>query len=107
MTDQVLQEKIEALGRILQNAGGSGCQVYFNPPNKLEYPCILYELAKRTSENADDMHYVKRLQFTITVITRDPYSGIPDKVYESLDYISHDNRFVADRLYHDVFTHIE
>lgn len=106
MTDQVLQEKVEDIGRTLQNVGGLGCHVYFNPPNKLEYPCILYELAKRTSKNADDIHYIKRLQFTITAITRDPYSDIPDKIYDAFSHISHDNRFVADRLYHDVFTYI-
>ena len=107
MTDQILKEKVEDVGRILQNAIGDEGPVYFNPPNKLEYPCIVYELAKRTSEDADDIRYIKRLQFTITVITRDPYSDIPGKVWDSFDYISHDTRFVSERLYHDVYTHIE
>lgn len=86
---------------------GYGDNVYFNPPNKLKYPCIVYEIAKRTGKYADDIRYNHRKQYTITVITTDPESDIPDKVLNAFEYISHDNRFISDRLCHDVFTHYE
>lgn len=78
--------------------------VYFNPPNKLQYPCIVYELARRTSKHADDIRYLSHDQYTVTVITTEPDSAIPEMVENAFKYIDHDKRFVNDRLYHDIYT---
>lgn len=110
MTDSLIKEiedKTQRLQNFLQNVIGDEGPVYFNPPNRLQYPCILFEIAKHIVIPADDMKYLKQIQYTITVITRDPNSELPMKVFDSLEYISHDKRFVSDRLYHDIFTHYE
>ena len=102
-----MDSKTRRLYETLQNVIGSEGPVYYSPPNKLEYPCILLEIAKYLSTPADDTKYIRQTQYTITVITRDVNSTLPSRVYESLDYISHDKKFVSDRLYHDIFTHYE
>ena len=101
------QRREQGISKVLHDIMDGVGQVYFNPPNRLQYPCILYEIAKRTGKHADDIRYTNRIQYTITVITTDPDSDIPDKVLAALPYTTHENRFVSERLYHDVFTHFE
>lgn len=107
MTASPMDPKSRHLYDLLQNVIGDEGPVYFSPPNKLEYPCILFEIAKYNTTPADDAKYLIQTQYTITVITRDVNSTLPKRVLESLDYISHDKKFVSDRLYHDIFTHYE
>ena len=104
MTESRQREKTDEMSRVLHNIMDGIGHVYFSPPNKLEYPCILYQIARRTSKHADDVRYIDRIQFTVTAITRDPNSDIPYKIMDSFDYVSHDNNFISERLYHDVFT---
>lgn len=79
--------------------------VYFQPPEsiKLQFPCIVYTLARRISISADNIKYINRKRYEITVIDKNPDSIIPDEI-NALPFCSHDRRFVVDNLYHDVFT---
>ena len=79
-------------------------RVYFQPPNdgQMAYPCIVYERGQADSRFAGNSlyHYFKR--YTVTVITEDPDSPIPDAV-ATLPLCSHSTFFVANNLNHDVF----
>lgn len=79
--------------------------VYFSPPQGMmfNYPCIVYEKTSIPAVHADDIKYEKFTRYTVTLIDPDPDSDLPDKILE-LPYCSHDQRFVSDRLVHDVFT---
>ena len=54
--------------------------VYFQPPASLsmKYPCIRYSLSGIDVDHADDSNYKSDRQYTVTVIDRNPDSGIPD-----------------------------
>lgn len=68
----------------------------------MEYPCIIYKLDKRESTHADNAPYRKSKRYQVTVIDSDALSTIPD-VVEDLPTCAFERRFVADKLYHDVF----
>lgn len=105
--ESVLDKRVEGIDKTLREIMNGIGPVYFSPPSKLRYPCVLYEIANRTSTEADDLHYLKFTRYTITYITEDPDTDIPDKILDSFEYISLDRVFVSDRLYHFVFNHYE
>lgn len=78
--------------------------VYFQPPNgtKLSYPCIVYKRDFATTEFADDNPYRIHKRYQVTVMDRDPDSGIPDKVAK-LPMCVYNRFFTADDLNHDVY----
>lgn len=78
--------------------------VYFQPPPtiKMEYPCIVYRRDYELAEHADDFPYKRDKRYLVTVIDRDPDSGIPDRV-ASLPKCTYDRFYTADNLNHDVF----
>lgn len=79
--------------------------VYYQPPATLvmQYPCIVYELSKYQDMNADNLSYIHRKQYQVTVIDRDPDSVIPEKLNQ-FPHSSLNTVFVSDDLYHYVFT---
>ena len=97
-------ERREELHEIFKTILGSS-NVYFQPPNnlKLNYPCIVYNRARASSEFADNSTYRYVKQYDVTVIDQDPNSVIPDKVAH-LPMTSHDRWFAVDNLNHDVFS---
>jgi hypothetical protein len=79
-------------------------QVYFQPPPtvKMEYPCIVYRRDYEETSFADDRPYLLRLRYQVTVIDRDPDSGIADKV-AALPLCIYDRFYTSENLNHDVF----
>ena len=80
-------------------------KVYFQPPagQKIEYPCIIYQLQNLDVDYADDITYRKHTHYLVTLIGFDPDNDdLIDKLLE-LRYCSFDRRFISDNLYHDVF----
>lgn len=79
--------------------------VYFQPPEsvKLSYPCIVYSRSSAKTAFADDNPYSYENQYQVTVIDKDPDSGIPEKV-AMLPKCTHVRTYVSDNLHHDVFT---
>ena len=79
--------------------------VYFQPPEsiKLKYPCIVYERSYVQTLKADNLNYISINRYTVTVIDKNPDSGIADKLL-NLPYTSFDRHFVSDNLNHDVLT---
>lgn len=94
----------EELRAFLERLLGSR-NVYFQPPEsfKLEYPCIVFERSGIRTDSADNRKYLKHKRYTVTFISKDTDSEIPDLLSE-LEYCSFDRRFTSDNLYHDVFT---
>lgn len=79
--------------------------VYFQPPEsvKLNYPCIIYERGGIRKDSANNKLYLKHKRYTVTFISEDPDSEIPDKLLD-LPYCSFDRHFTLDNLNHDIFT---
>lgn len=79
-------------------------QVYFQPPPsvQMKYPCIVYHRDYELTNFADDKPYKHKKRYLVTVIDRNPDSGIPDKISE-LPLCVYDRFYTADNLNHDVF----
>lgn len=79
--------------------------VYFQPPEgfKMVYPCIVYELENDDALNADNLIYRRKKKYTITVISGDPDTTIPDAVGD-LFQIKMDRHFKSDNLHHYVYS---
>ena len=77
--------------------------VYFQPPEsfKLQYPCIVYERSNIYTDYADNINYIKKNQYSVMVIDKNPDSIIPNKLLE-LPYCQFNRHFVIDNLNHDV-----
>lgn len=88
---------------LLKAALGSD-NVYFQPPPtvQMQYPCIVYHRDYELSEFADDYPYKHRKRYMVTVIDRDPDSGIPDKI-AAFPLCVYDRFYTADNLNHDVY----
>ena len=96
-TRLALQEKLEEI------MGGK--YVYFQPPASvsLKYPCIVYSLSNIKSSNADNIKYLKDYKYTITLIHNDPDNCLVDEILK-LHYITLENSFATQGLYHYVYT---
>lgn len=91
-----LQTKLETL---LGSAN-----VYFQPPPgfMLSYPCIIFSRSNIRTKFADNLPYLHRKQYTITVIDANPDSEIPDRV-SKMESTVFDRHFTTSNLNHDVF----
>lgn len=79
--------------------------VYYKPPEstKMEYPAIRYSKKKITTVRANDSNYLIRDCYELIVISRNPDHPVIKKLL-ALPYCSYDRQYIADNLYHDVFT---
>lgn len=80
-------------------------RVYFQPPEsiKLKYPAIVYSLDYIKSQHADNMPFINKKRYSVTIITKDPDNGYIDKML-TLPTASFQRSFMADNLYHYNFT---
>lgn len=80
--------------------------VYFQPPSSvsLKYPCIIYELNQTDVIHGDNKKYIKHNEYQVKHIYKSLKNELKDKILDKFFTISHDTRYVADNLYHDVFT---
>ena len=78
--------------------------VYYQPPEsvKLTYPAIVYSKNTRNTTFADDVPYVTKRSYTVTLIYTDPDSELPDKL-SALPKCGFERNFVSDNLYHEVY----
>lgn len=79
-------------------------KVYFQPPSnvKMEYPCIVYDLATGRTEYANNVPYSYTQQYEVKLIGRAPQ---PEKFHQLafLPRSRHSLSYVAENLNHDVF----
>lgn len=90
-----LQEVLEAVPGVEGNA-------YFQKDTDLTYPCIRYERDDSSPFHADNLLYMFKKRYTVTVVDRDPGSLIPDQV-EKLPLTRFNRFYRADGLNHFVF----
>lgn len=86
-----------------QNIGTEN--LYYQPPEgmKLRYPCIVYRRSGNRNHFADDEVYNQLWQFTLTVMDKNPDCPLAAAIAK-LRQARYDRCFVAENLYHDVFT---
>lgn len=98
MTDRRVQ-----LQALLEGILGSNA-VYFQPPANISmvYPCIVYQRDNGITKFAGNNPYSFINRYMLTVIDRNPDSGIPGKV-AALPMCTFNRFFTADNLNHDVF----
>lgn len=90
-----LQEVLESLDGPLD--------VYFQAPPSMQFPCIKYERSSPSDvSHADNIKYLLKKGYQVTVIDRDPLSPIPDQV-EELPHCRFERFYKADGLNHFVF----
>lgn len=100
----VLEQKRLALSDFLHKISGVK-GVYYSPPTgtEMEYPCIKYDLEDLWALHADNIPYLTKLQWTVTVIDEDPDSKIAN-VFFNLRQCKFDRKFSSEDLNHFVFT---
>lgn len=98
-----MDRQLELQG-ILKSILGSD-NVYFQPPEskKFQYPCIVYERDDIEGTKADNMNYIRRVHYTITLIGLSPKSEFIDRLL-NLPMCRYDRFFTSDGLNHDVFS---
>lgn len=91
------------LQKELENLLGSR-NVYFQPPEsiKINYPAIVYSREDIGNTFADDLVYMQKHIYRITVIDANPDSEIVYKV-SKLPMCRFNRHFKSDNLNHDVF----
>lgn len=77
---------------------------YFQPPSsvRMKYPAIVYARKEIENRFADDLVYLQKNSYEVTVIDREADSEIVKKV-SLLPKCKFDRHFVSDNLYHDLF----
>lgn len=80
--------------------------VYFQSPStvSMRYPCIRYALSKIPAHYADNIRYMSKEQYILTVIDPNPDSQIPYLLLEHFDMIDFDRPYTAENLNHFVLT---
>lgn len=78
--------------------------VYYQPPPtyKMKYPCIVYELNSGDTQFADNLPYVFKKRYTVTLISRRSDIEAFEKI-AMLPMCTYDRHYTADNLNHDVF----
>lgn len=92
------------LQTLLEELLGS-TDVYYQPPEsiKINYPAIVYNKSKIVSTFADNIAYLKKKRYDITVIDKRPDNGVIDKLLD-IPHCSFDRHYTFDNLNHDTFT---
>lgn len=91
------------LQAVLAAIPGINGRAYFQKESGLVYPCIRYARDRSAPFHADNVLYMFKKGYTVTVMDRDPGSAIPDLV-EKLPLTRFDRFYVADGLNHFAFT---
>lgn len=78
--------------------------VYFQPPEniKLSYPCIVYKKDAQDIKFANDLSYIHKTRYKVTVIDSNPDSLIGDRVMQ-LPMCTFDRHYTAENLNHDAY----
>lgn len=79
-------------------------KIYFQPPSsvKLQYPCIIYKRDGSFDEEADDIKYIHKPRYSITVVDPNPDSTIADYLLTHLSLCRAERNFTSNNLNHSV-----
>lgn len=77
--------------------------VYYKIPEnlKMQYPCIKYSRDNIDTDKADNVNYLMRDRYVVTVIDKNPDNPAIKKILE-LPLATFDRQYISDNLYHDV-----
>lgn len=97
------KERRVELNNLLIEALGSN-NVYFQPPANIQmkYPCIVYERDNASFRSADNMNYIWKQRYQVTLIDRNPDSPTIDKL-RMFKNSSYQRGFRTAELNHDIF----
>lgn len=78
--------------------------VYYQPPAnvRMNYPAIVYKRKNTDPIKADNITYLPRLSYTITVISTDPDIDAVERLI-NMPYTKYTNSYVSENLYHYIF----
>lgn len=87
-------------------------KVYYQPPSRLEYPCILYELDDIDTKKADNINYIKKRRYLLTYMSKTPdpktiINGeqmLVEDALLGLPYCNFDRTYTADNVHHYLFS---
>lgn len=78
---------------------------YTEPPSKgIKYPCFMLTLSDSYIHHADNIPYRASKEYTITYISKVSKDDILGVLLSEFQYISFDRMYVADHLYHYIFS---
>lgn len=107
MAQNLNQSRFEARRLLLDAKLKTICKnLYFQPPEniKMKYPCIVYHRATGDTQFANNIPYLRRPQYEVTVIDLDPDSPIIDEFWKKFPLARFSRHFTYDNLNHDSFT---
>lgn len=95
----------EELHSLLKKNGYSE-NIYYQPPEtvSMSYPCIRYNRTNIPAQYADNIRYITKDRYMITVIDPDPDSRIPDILLKHFDMISFEQQYTSENLNHFVLS---
>lgn len=99
----MIKDRLDLHERLKTIMGDNG-NVYFQPPERMSYPCIRYERQTNHVRRADNRNYTIVIRYIATLITRDPDSDYIEKILEEFNESAHTRHYLADGLYHDTFS---
>lgn len=94
---QMMQTKLETL------LGSRN--VYFAPPEsvKMKYPCFVYNYSRFSTRRANDKAYTVIPHYDVTYISKNPDSGMIERMLEAYEMCSHIDSYMTENLNHDKF----
>lgn len=80
--------------------------VYYQPPDSVQmnYDAIRYSKSSISQVKANDGNYLMRNRYEVIVISKKPDNPVIEAILNTFPYCSHEQHYVADKLYHDVLT---
>lgn len=78
--------------------------VYFQAPEtvKMTYPCIRYNLNSTRSQHADNLAYITKKSYTLTLIDINPDNEYVDEIIRTFN-VDLDRAYTSNNLNHYVF----
>lgn len=95
-TQEALQKKLKEMF--------DGGNVYYQPPGRMDYPAIRYEIDDIENTHANNLTYRVSRRYKVTVIDRLPDNPVIEKLLREMPMCSYDRHYVSDNLNHDVLT---
>ena len=80
--------------------------VYYNPPSsvRMGYPAIKYSKSRLDQKFANNKTYASMNGYEVIIIDPNPDSEFPDAMVGRFERCRFDRCYVADNLYHNVYT---
>lgn len=103
-TVSLTETKRLALHQEFVNILGNASRVYFMPPQemRLSYPAIVYYVGGGSDSYADNVRFLQRTTFDVTLIENDPLSAKVDAIRD-LKHSSYMTSFKKDGLHQHKF----